>query len=191
MFGLQARGAVDLDRAVPAETLVGTSVVEDLPVGLGLAGRRWEVVDSPAGRGAGTSGSRRRVRGRCSGRVRRRVRIWSRSGREAMNRANAVPLNAALLSVTSLAGWVSPVAGSARAPGRGRPVRRSAVGARSLHQPVDLAVPPRRPVRGVLRRRLARAVRRPGPATGPSAGSPRRLWRASGCRSGAGCRSAW
>jgi hypothetical protein len=44
-LGFAGRGLVDFDGAVQAEGLVRTDVVEDLPVGLGLAGQRRQVGD--------------------------------------------------------------------------------------------------------------------------------------------------
>lgn len=55
------------------------------------------------------------------------MRMWASSDREAMNAANAWPLNAPPLSVTSLIRLTSPVAGSVSCSMSGMPLaRRSA-----------------------------------------------------------------
>jgi hypothetical protein len=92
---------VDLDRAREVQGFVRLDVGEDLPVALGLDREAGTVADLQPVE-ARTSTSRTLALGHGSGQGLRRVRMWSNSGREAVDAANLLDVNAPPLSVTSL-----------------------------------------------------------------------------------------
>jgi hypothetical protein len=92
----QCRVAVDLDWPVEAEGFVRTDVVEDLPVGFGFPVQVGQGIDLLPVEVLVLQRPERPFPDPVLAWALRRVRMWSSSGREAMNAANAWPLNAAV-----------------------------------------------------------------------------------------------
>ena len=108
---MQGRVGVDLDRTVAVKGFVRPEMVEDVPVGLGLASQRGQVFDFESVEVL--------VLQRAEGALADPVLAGAlgagadvqQLGPGARKRAKAAPLNALPLSVTSLIRTISPVSG--------------------------------------------------------------------------------